>query len=111
MVIVLRALFSKFGLYALGGVSILALGWGGIQTFRLSACHRHGEKVEAQLADANATIRQFRAAGERIEADRAEAVKAAKAERATIQTKIERIVIPAPVAGCDTPPEVMEAFK
>jgi multidrug resistance efflux pump len=105
------SLFAQLGTRIFGGLSIVLLIAMGLQTARLSACHRHGEKVEAQLADANATIRQFQATGERIEADRAEAVKAAKAERATIQTKIERIVIPAPVAGCDTPPEVMEAFK
>lgn len=107
----LSALFGQFGTRIFGGLSVILLIAMGLQTARLSACHRRGEKVEAQLADANATIRQFQATGERIEAERAEAMKAAKAEQASIRTKIERIIIPAPVAGCDTPPEVMEAFK
>jgi len=100
--------FLRYWKLALGAVLLLALG---VQTMRVKSCNRARAKVEAQLADANATIRQFDAAGERIETQRKRSVSQGNAERAKIRTRIERIVVPAPVAGCDTPPDVMEAFK
>ena len=105
------SIFAQLGTRIFGGLSVVLLLALAVQGIALKACHRHGAKVDAALSDANATIRQFQAAGERIEADRDKAIKASKAERATIQTKIERIVVPAPVAGCDTPPDVMGAFQ